>query len=97
MILHNESLEAPSLNVIFQRNVKTLSLPVSAKFQASASNKLMLPSSHPGPAMIKVIPKPKVLKKSKKSFAKVDKHNNLKHRIGIQMRNFQRVKIEKTT
>jgi hypothetical protein len=97
MILHSEPLEAPSLNNIFQRNVMILGLPVSAKFQASASNKLMLPSSHPGPAMVKIIPKPKVWKNSKESFAKVNKRSNLKHGVGIQMRKVQRVKIEETT
>jgi hypothetical protein len=97
MILHSEPLKAPYLNAIFQRNVEILSLPASAKFQASASNKLMLPSSHPGPAMVTVLPKPKVWKNSKEIFAKVNKHNNLKHIIGIQMRKVQRVKIEKTT
>ena len=83
MILHGEPFEAPSLNTIFQRNVKIFSLPASAKFQTSTSNKLMLPSGHPGPAMVKVLPKPKVSKNSKESFIKVDKHSNLKHRIGI--------------
>jgi hypothetical protein len=96
MILHSEPLKVPSLNAIFQRNVEILSLPASAKFQASASNKLLLPSSHPRLAMVMVLPKPKVWKNSKESFTKVNKHNNLKHRIGIQMRKVQRVKIEKT-
>jgi hypothetical protein len=38
-----------------------------------------------------------VWKNSKENFAKMDKHNNLKHIIGIQMRKIQRVKIKKTT
>jgi hypothetical protein len=97
MILHSEPLEAPSLNAIFQRNVKIFILPASVKFQTSASNMLMLPSIHLGSAMVKVLPKPKVWKNSKESFAKVDKHSNLKHRIGIQMRKVRIVKIEKTT
>ena len=91
MILHSKPFEAPSLNAIFQRNVKIFSLPASAKFQTSASNKPMLPSSHPGPA------KPKVWKNSKESFTKVDKHSDFKHIIWIQMRKIQRVKIKKTT
>jgi hypothetical protein len=83
MILHSKPLEAPSLNVVFQRNVEILSFTASAKFQASTSNKLMLPSSHPGPAMVKILPKPKVWKNSKESFTKMNKHSKLKHRIGI--------------
>jgi hypothetical protein len=97
MIFHSEPLEAPSLNVVFQRNVEVVSLPTSANFQASTSNKLMLPSSHPKPTMVKVLPKLKVWKNSKKNFTKMNKHSNLKHIIGIQMRKVQRVKIEKTT
>jgi hypothetical protein len=97
MILHSEPFEASSLNAIFQRNVKIFSLPALAKFQTSTSNKLMLPSSHPGTAMVKVLSKPKVWKNSMETFAKVDKHNNLKHRLGIQMHKIQRVKIKKTT
>jgi hypothetical protein len=96
MLLHSEPLEAPSLNATFQRNAKIFSLPASVKFQTSASNKMMLSSIHLGLAMVKELPKPKVWKNSKESFAKVDKHNNLKHRIGIQMRKVRRVKIEKT-
>jgi hypothetical protein len=96
MILHSEPLEA-SLNAIFQRNVKIFILPASVKFQTSASNKLMLPSIHLGSVMLKVLPKPKVWKNSKESFAKVDKHSNLKHKIGIQMLKVRIVKIKKTT
>jgi hypothetical protein len=96
MIFHSKPLEAPSLNVVFQRNVEILSLPTSAKFQASTSNKLMLPISHPGPTMVMVFPKPKVWKNSKESFVKMNKHSKLKHKIGIQMSEVQRVKIEKT-
>jgi hypothetical protein len=83
MILHGEPFEVPSLNTIFQRNIKIFSLPASVKFQTSTSNKSMLPSGHSRPTMVKVLPKPKVWKNSKESFTKVDKHNNLKRRIGI--------------
>jgi hypothetical protein len=54
-----------------------------------------MPSRHPRPTMVKVLPKPKVWKNSKECFPKVNKHNNLKHKIRIQMRKVQRVKIEK--
>jgi hypothetical protein len=56
----------------------------------------MQPSSHPGPIMVKVFPKPKVWKNSKESFTKMNRHSNLKHIIGIQMSEVKRVKIEKT-
>jgi hypothetical protein len=56
----------------------------------------MLPSSHFGPTMVKIFPKPNVWKDSKESFAKMNKHSNLKHKIGIQIIEVQRVKIEKT-
>jgi hypothetical protein len=46
--------------------------------------------------MVKVFPKPKVWKNSKESFVKMNKHSKLKHKIGIQMSEVQRVKIEKT-
>jgi hypothetical protein len=47
--------------------------------------------------MVKVFPKPKVWKNSKKSFAKMNKHGNLKHRIEIQMSEVQRIKFENTS
>jgi hypothetical protein len=66
-----------------------------AKFQTGTSNKLMLPSGHPGPTMVKVFPKPKVWKNSKESFAEVYKHSDLKHIIGIQICKIQRIIIKK--
>jgi hypothetical protein len=83
MIFHSKPLKAPSLNVVFQSNVEVLSLPASAKFQASTSNKLMLPSSHPGPTMVKVFPKPKVWKNSKESFAKMNKTTIWSTKLGF--------------
>jgi hypothetical protein len=68
MILHGEPFEVSSLNTIFQRNIKIFSLPASTKFQTSTSNKLMLPSGHPGPIMVKVLTKPKVWKTSKEKL-----------------------------
>jgi hypothetical protein len=78
-------------DAMFQSNGEIFSLPASTKFQARASNKLMLPSNK------LILPKLKVWKNSKESFAKVDKHSNLKNIIGIQMCKVQRVKIKKTT
>jgi hypothetical protein len=83
MILHGKPFKAPSLNTIFQRNIEVFSFPASTKFQTSTSDKLMLPFGHPRLTMVKVFPKPKVWENSKEE---VDKHGDLKHRIGIQMR-----------
>ena len=83
MVLHGKPLKAPSLNVVFQRNVEVLSLPASAKFQASTSNKLMLPSSHAGPTMIKVPPESEMGKNHKKSLAQVYENDNLENGVGI--------------
>jgi hypothetical protein len=47
--------------------------------------------------MVKIFPKPKVWKNSKKRFAKMNKHDNLKHKIGIQMSKVLRIKNNKTT
>jgi hypothetical protein len=55
----------------------------------------MLPSGHPEPTMVKVFPKPKVGKNCKESFVEVDKHDDLNHKIRIQMRKIQRIKIKK--
>jgi hypothetical protein len=73
MVLHGKPLEAPSLNTVLQRDIKILNFPTSEKFQASTANKLMLSSSHPGPTMVEVLPKPKMRKNSKEIFAKMNK------------------------
>ena len=83
MVLYGKPLEAPSLNTVLQRDVKILNFPASAKFQASTANKLMLSSNHPELTMVEVLPKPKMRKNSKESFAEVNKHGNLKNRIGV--------------
>jgi hypothetical protein len=69
VVLHGKPLEALSLNVVIQRDIGILNLPTLAKFHASTTNKVMLSSSHPGPTVIEVLPKPKMRKNSKESFA----------------------------
>jgi hypothetical protein len=83
VVFHGKPLEAPSFNVVLQRDVKILNFPASAKFQAGTADKLVLSSSHPRPIVVEVLPKPKMRKNSKESFAKMNKHNNLKYRFGI--------------
>ena len=83
MVLHCKPLEAPSLNIVFQGDVKILNFSASTNLQASTSNKLMLSSSHPGPTVVKVLPKPKVRKNPKEDLTKMNIHSNLKYRIGI--------------
>jgi hypothetical protein len=83
MVLHGKPLKAPSLNTILQRDIKILNFPASTKFHASTANKLMLSSSHPKPTVVEVLPKPKMRKNSKESLTKMNKHDNLKNRIGV--------------
>jgi hypothetical protein len=83
VVLHGKPLKAPSLNTVLQRDIKIFNFPAPTKFQTSIANKLMLSSSHPGPAVVEVLPKPKMRKNSKESFAEVNKHDNLKNRIGV--------------
>jgi hypothetical protein len=83
VVLHGKPLKAPSLNTVLQRDIKIFDLPASAKFQASTTSKLMLSSSHPGPTVVEIPPKPKMRKNSKESFIEVNKHNNFKNRIRV--------------
>jgi hypothetical protein len=43
----------------------------------------MLSSSHPRPIVVEILPKPKMRKNPKESFVEVNKHGNLKNRIGV--------------
>jgi hypothetical protein len=83
VILHGKPLEAPSLNTVLPQDVKIFNFPASVMFQASTTNKLMLSSSHPGPTVVEVLPKPKMRNNSKESFAKMNKHSNLKNIFGV--------------
>jgi hypothetical protein len=72
VVLYGKPLEAPSLNTVLQRDVKILNFPASAKFQASTANKLMLSSSHPGPTVVEILPKPMMRKNSKEGFTEMN-------------------------
>ena len=56
MISHDEPLKTPSLNAVLEGDVEILHFPPSVKLQTCATNKLMLPPSHPGPIVIKILP-----------------------------------------
>jgi hypothetical protein len=45
----------------------------------------VLPTSHPSPTMIQVLPQAEVRKNSKVGFAQMNKNRNLQNRVGIQM------------
>jgi hypothetical protein len=83
VVLHGKPLKAPSLNTIVQRDIKIFDFPAPMKLQAGTTNKLMLSSSHPGPIVVEVFPNPEMRKNSKESFTDVNKHDNLKKRIGV--------------
>jgi hypothetical protein len=83
VILHGEPLEAPSLDVVLEGDIKVLYFPPLAKLQTGTTNKLMLSSSHTGPTLVKIPPEPKVGKDSKKGLAQVYENGNLENGVGI--------------
>jgi hypothetical protein len=54
VVLHNEPLETPTLNVVLEGNVEVLCFPPVTKLQTCVANELVLSPSRPGPTMIKV-------------------------------------------
>jgi hypothetical protein len=85
MIFHDEPLKTPSLNVVLQGDIEILYFPPSAKLQTCAANKLMLPPSHPGPTMIKILPESEMGENPKKSLAQMYEKGNLQNRGMVQM------------
>ena len=85
MVLHGEPLEAPSLNVVLEGDVKVLYFPPSAKLQTSTTDELMLSSSHTGPTVVKIPPESKMGENSKKSLAQVYENGNLHNGVRIQV------------
>jgi hypothetical protein len=83
VVLHGRPLEESSFNAILQRDIKIFDFPTSAKLQASTANELVLSSSHPGPTVVEVLPKPKMRNNPKEGFAEMNKHGNLKNKIGV--------------
>jgi hypothetical protein len=68
VILNDKPLQAPSFNVVFEGDVKIISLPSAAHLQARAPHQLMLSSGHPRVTMIQIFPQSKVWQDAKKSL-----------------------------
>ena len=83
MVLHGKPLKAPSFNAVLEGDIKVFYFPPPAKLQTSTTDKLMLSSGHTGPVVVKIPPKPKMGKGSKKGLTKVHENGNLKNRVGI--------------
>jgi hypothetical protein len=85
MIFNDKPLHAPSFDTVLEWDVKVVSLPPTAHLQARAPYQLMLPSGHPRPTMVQILPQAKVWQNAKKSFTQVNKDRNLQNGIGVQM------------
>jgi hypothetical protein len=68
MILHDEPFQAPSLDVVLEWDVEIVSLPPTAHLQTCAPHKLVLPSGHPRPIVVQMLPKAKVRQNTKEGF-----------------------------
>jgi hypothetical protein len=69
MILHDEPFQAPSLDVVLEWDVEVVSLPPTAHLQARTPHQLVLPSGHPRPIVVQILPKAKVWQNTKEGFA----------------------------
>jgi hypothetical protein len=69
MILHDEPFQAPSLDDVLEWDVEVVGLPPTAHLQARAPHQLVLPSGHPRPTVVQILPKAKVGQNTKKGFA----------------------------
>jgi hypothetical protein len=94
MVLNNKPFQAPSLDTVFERDFKILSLSPTAHLQTSTPNQLMLTPSHSRVAVIQVLPQPKMWQHTKKGFAQMNVNRNLKNRIGIQVGQVKAIKIK---
>jgi hypothetical protein len=56
VVLHDKPLQAPSFDVVLEWDVEVVGLPPTAHLQTRAPHKLVLPSSHPRPALVQVLP-----------------------------------------
>ena len=79
MVFHDEPLKAPSFDIVLERNIEILHFPSLAKLQACVANKLVLFPSHPGPIVIKILPKSEVGENPKKSLAQMYENGNLEN------------------
>jgi hypothetical protein len=69
MILHDEPFQAPSLDVVLEWDVEIVSLPPMTHLQTHAPHKLVLPSDHPRPTVVQMLPKAEVRQNTKEGFA----------------------------
>jgi hypothetical protein len=97
VVLHNEPLKAPPLNVVFERNVEVLCFSLAMKLQTRAANKLVLAPSHLGPTMIKVFPETEMGENLEKGLAHMYKNGDLQNGIRVQMCQVQFIEIKDTT
>jgi hypothetical protein len=77
VVLHNEPLDTPPLNVVLEGNVEVLCFPPATKHQTCAANELVLSPSHPKPTMIKVFPETEMGENLEKGLAQMYKNGNL--------------------
>jgi hypothetical protein len=94
VILHNEPLKAPPLNVVLEGNVKVLCFPPATKLQACAANELVLSPSHPGPTMIKVFTDTEMGENPEKGLTQMYTNGSLQNGIRVQMCQVQFVEIK---
>jgi hypothetical protein len=97
VVLHNEPLKAPPLDVVLERNAEVLCFPPPAKLQTCAANKLVLSPSHPRPTMIKVFPETEMGENPEKGLTQMYEDGNLQNGIRVQMHQVQFVEIKETT
>jgi hypothetical protein len=96
VVLHDKPFQAPSFDAILEWDVEVVGLPPMAHLQTRAPHKLVLPSDHPRPAVVQVLPYAEVWQNTKESFAQVNKNINLQNGIGIQMGQIQVIEIKET-
>ena len=65
----NESPIPGALDAVLEWDVKIVSLPPTAHLQTRASHKLVLPSGHPRPTVVQMLPKAEVRQNTKEGFA----------------------------
>jgi hypothetical protein len=85
MIFHDEPLKMPSFNAVLEGDIEKLHFPPPAKLSKGAADKLMLPSSHPRPTVIKILPESEMGENPKKSLTQMYKNGNLQNRVRVQV------------
>jgi hypothetical protein len=56
VVLHDKPLQAPSFDAVLEWDVEVVSLSPTTHLQTRAPHELVLPSSHPGPIVVQVLP-----------------------------------------